>query len=119
MKILIVDDSLASRMLISGFFKENDSYEIIEAENGEDAVTIYQKEKPDITFLDLTMPVMNGYNALKNIRELDPRAVVVILTADIQKKSVERIMDLGAYTVLKKLPKKEVIFETIEKINKR
>jgi CheY-like chemotaxis protein len=116
MKILIVDDSLAARMLMSSFFEGIESYQIFEAANGEEAVNIYKKEKPDITFLDLTMPVMNGFEALKVIREFDPHASVIILTADIQKKTVERIMELGAYTVIKKLPRKEKIFEIMEEI---
>ncbi len=117
MKILIVDDSLAARMLMSSFFEERESCEVFEAANGEDAVTLYKNKKPDITFLDLTMPVMNGFEALKIIRKFDPQATVIILTADIQKKSVERITELGAYTVMKKLPRKEEIFEIIEKIS--
>jgi two-component system chemotaxis response regulator CheY len=118
MKILIVDDSLAARMLMSSFFEGIESYQVFEAANGEEAVKTYKKEKPDVTFLDLTMPIMNGFEALKIIREFDPHAAVIILTADIQKKTVERIMELGAYTVIKKLPKKETIFEIIDEVTK-
>jgi two-component system, chemotaxis family, chemotaxis protein CheY len=118
MKILIVDDSLAARMLMSSFFEGIESYEIYEAVNGEEAVKTYKSEKPDITFLDLTMPVMNGFEALKIIKEFDPHATVIILTADVQKKSMEKIMELGAYTVIKKLPGKEEIFKIIEEIKK-
>lgn len=116
MKILIVDDSLTTRMLMSNFLKKSKSNEIFEATNGEEAVDIYKKENPNITFLDLTMPVMDGFQALKIIRDYDPHAIVVVLTADIQKKSVEKIMNLGAYAVIKKLPSKEEIFAIIEKI---
>jgi two-component system chemotaxis response regulator CheY len=118
MKILIVDDSMAARMLMKGFFSDENSFMILEAENGERAVDIYKRESPDITFLDLTMPVMDGFEALRLIREYDPGAIVIIITADIQKKSVERAMELGAYTVVKKLPAKETIIEIISKIKK-
>jgi two-component system chemotaxis response regulator CheY len=116
MKILIVDDSMAARMLMKGFFSDDSSFEILEAENGQRAVDIYKSERPDITFLDLTMPVMDGFEALRLIRETDPGAIVIILTADIQKKSIEKAMGLGAYTVIKKLPAKENIIEIISKI---
>jgi two-component system, chemotaxis family, chemotaxis protein CheY len=119
MKILIVDDSIATRMLLKSFFKDNNSYELFEAPNGKEAVEVFKSEKPDITFLDLTMPVMDGYEALKLIKEIDKNAAVIILTADIQKKSVERVMELGAYMVMKKLPVKEVIFKTIEEIKNK
>ena len=116
MKILIVDDSMAARMLMKGFFADDDSFEIVEAENGEKAIELFKKEKPDITFLDLTMPVMDGFEALKIIKELDSDAPVVVLTADIQKKSIEKVMKLGAYSVLKKLPRKDILFQTIKEI---
>ncbi len=116
---MIVDDSRASRMLIRSIISEyNSTITIIEAENGAIAVENYRKEKPEIVFLDLTMPVMDGFEALKLILEINNNAVVIVLTADIQGKSVERCMNLGAYMVMKKLPQKDIIFKTLEEIIK-
>jgi len=117
MSLLIVDDSRAARMLIRSIITEYDStIPIVEAENGEQALEIYKAEKPVLVFLDLTMPVMDGFEALKKIIEFDSKAVVIVLTADIQEKSVKRCMDSGAYSVMKKLPRKEVIFKTLNEI---
>ncbi len=116
MKILVVDDSRAARMLISSLIREFDqSIEIEEASNGREAVEIYRKTLPDITFLDLTMPVMDGYEALEKIIGINPEATVIILTADIQKKSVERCKNLGAYEVIRKLPRREDISDILAK----
>jgi len=104
-------------MLIKSIITEyNSKIPIIEAENGEQAVTLYRKEKPELVFLDLTMPVMDGFEALNKIIESDSKAVVIILTADIQEKSVARCMEAGAYMVMKKLPQKEIIFKTLNDI---
>lgn len=120
MKILVVDDSKAARMLIKSLIRDfDDTIEIVEAGNGQEATEMHRKENPDLTFLDLTMPVMDGFEALKIIKERNTGATVIVLTADIQKKSVERCRDLGAYEVLKKLPKKESIAEILSKIQDR
>ncbi len=117
MSLLIVDDSRAARMLIRSIITEyNSTIPILEAENGEQAVEIYSSEKPEVVFLDLTMPVMDGFEALKKIMEIDSKAVVIDLTADIQKKSVNRCMESGAYMVMKKLPRKDIIFKTLNEI---
>jgi len=110
MKLLIVDDSRAARMLIKSIVLDYDAdMKLIEASNGEEAVSFYREEKPDIVFLDLTMPVKSGYEALEEIREINSRALVIVLTADIQAKSIERCIKLGAYRVIKKLPDKSVV----------
>jgi two-component system chemotaxis response regulator CheY len=117
MSLLIVDDSRAARMLIRSIITEyNSTISIIEAENGEQAVEIFEAEKPELVFLDLTMPVMDGFEALKKIIKINSKAVVIVLTADIQEKSVRRCMDSGAYMVMKKLPRKEEIFKTLDEI---
>lgn len=117
MKLLIVDDSRAARMLIKSILLDYDpSLELSEAENGAVAVDLYEENHPDLVFLDLTMPVMDGYEALEKIKSANPDALVVMLTADIQQKSIDRCMDLGAYRVLKKLPNKEIVYSLIDEI---
>ncbi|OQY31598.1 MAG: hypothetical protein B6241_13550 [Spirochaetaceae bacterium 4572_59] len=120
MKLLIVDDSKVARMLIRSIIAEYDnSIEICEASNGLEATEVQKKESPDLTFLDLTMPVMDGFEALRIIKENNINAVVIVLTADIQKKSVEKCMEMGAYKVLKKLPRKEEIHQILNTIRNR
>lgn len=74
----------------------------------------YKEIKPDLTFMDLTMPVMNGFQALEEILKFDQKAKVIILTADVQIKAVSKAHDLGAFSVLKKPPAKETIAAAIK-----
>ena len=74
----------------------------------------YKELKPDLTFLDLTMPVMNGFQALEEILKFDQKALVIILTADVQIKAVAKAHDLGAFSVLKKPPAREAIAAAIK-----
>ncbi len=116
MKILIVDDALAARMMLKNCLPKNREFQILEAGNGEEGLKLFREEKPDITFLDLTMPVMDGFEALEKIKAENDSAIVIVLTADIQNKSVERVEKLGAYSVLKKLPSPEIVEKTIMEI---
>ena len=71
MKILVVDDSKIARMSVIKSLKVvHPDAELIQATNGLEAVESYKKERPDVVFLDLTMPVMDGYEALKKIKEI-------------------------------------------------
>lgn len=101
-KILIVDDSPVSRQIVKKCLPKDLSVEIYEASNGQDGLEQYKKNKPDVTFLDLTMPVMDGFEALGEIKKIDDNAPVVVLTADIQKKTVDKVMAMGASMVVPK-----------------
>lgn len=107
--VLIVDDSVVIRTFIRGYLPEEGGYTSLEAANGLEAVEAYRKARPDLVFLDLTMPVMDGVTALARIMEMDPTARVVVVTADVQPKSVQRVLDMGAVKVLKKPPIKEEV----------
>lgn len=114
-KILIVDDSPISRkMLKSCFPKEVEGeFEFFEAGDGLAGFEMYQRTRPDITFMDLTMPVMDGTTSLAEIRKFDPGALVIVSTADVQIKSVTRVMDLGALLVMKKPPSKAGVLDAL------
>jgi two-component system chemotaxis response regulator CheY len=109
--ILVVDDSSVMRMFIRNYLASEPGLDIREAANGEEAVRAYRESAPDMVFLDLTMPVMDGTTALGLIREMDPAAWVVVVTADVQSKSIERVMQMGAVSVLKKPPMKEQVLQ--------
>lgn len=98
MKILIVDDTKLSRMMILKRMPQHikESSTILQGENGQEAVDLYKEHSPDILFLDLTMPVMDGFEALDQIMAHDPKALVYVITADIQVKAVERVTSAGA-----------------------
>lgn len=103
MKILVVDDSKLARLTLIKTLKEYEpSAEIYEAENGAIGVELFKAEKPGIVFLDLTMPVMDGYEALGLIMENDSKAQVVVVSADIQTQAQEQVLALGAKLMVPK-----------------
>jgi two-component system, chemotaxis family, chemotaxis protein CheY len=114
-KIMIIDDSLVARMSLKSCLPKDAGHEIKEGTDGSIAIELYQSFKPDVTFMDLTMPGMDGIMALEEIRKLDPTAVVIILTADIQRKTIDKVLELGAFSVTKKPPVREVIVAELDK----
>ena len=97
MKYLVVDDSKLARLsLIKSLKTYVDEANIFQAENGQIALDVMQKEKADIVFLDLTMPVMDGYMALPKLLELNNKLKVVVVSADVQTKAKEKVIALGA-----------------------
>jgi CheY-like chemotaxis protein len=97
MKYLITDDSkLARRVLKKSLCEYVNEEQIYEACNGLEALKITLKEKADIIFLDLTMPIMDGYEAIPKILNINPQTKIVVVSADVQEKAKERVLSLGA-----------------------
>lgn len=114
-KILIVDDSPVSRKIMKSCIPEDKGYELLEAGDGQSGIDKYQQFKPDLTFMDLTMPVMDGMQALQEIIKIDPRAVVVVCTADVQMKTIFKVMNHGALMVVRKPINKQAIEDALRK----
>ena len=93
--ILIADDAAFMRMRSSQLVKEL-GHEVVEAEDGAEAVALYKEHRPDAVLLDITMPVMDGIEALKKILELDPDAKVAMVTAMGQQQVIMDAIKLGA-----------------------
>lgn len=123
MKVLVTDDSKMARKMVIKILKDilKEDVEIHEAQNGLEALDLYKQILPKIVFLDLTMPVMDGFEALEKIKEFDNEAKVVIISADIQKLSIEKASQLGAFNFIKKpidLAKMEQILNKINELAK-
>lgn len=114
-KILIVDDSPVSRMIVKKCLPKDRTFEIFEAGDGKQGVEQFKKNNPEVTLMDLTMPVMDGIEALAEIKKIDGKAAVVVLTADIQQKTVDKVMGLGALMVSPKPVSPEALEEAIAK----
>jgi len=119
MNVLVVDDSKLARLtLIKSLHNVFNDLNIGEAENGEVALLLIKQIIPEMVFLDLTMPVMNGYELLEILNKQFPSIQVIIVTADIQKGSKERIDKLGAKGYIQKpitdIKLKEVLTPIIE-----
>ena len=82
--ILLVDDEAHIRKFVGLILKQLGSPRLLEAPNGQEAVAIYQKENPDLVLLDINMPVMDGLETLKKLREIDPDALVTVKRGDVE-----------------------------------
>ena len=116
-RILIIDDSRISRTIIKKCIGNDAGYEFCEAENGLEGLEKYRSFSPDIMFLDMTMPVMDGRTFLKEIKKEDMNAKIIVCTADIQQKSLEEIFQLGVESIVKKPPTKETVQVAIANID--
>lgn len=94
-KIMIVDDAQFMRVRISKLLSGH-GYEVVEAEDGNQAVKTYQKASPDVVLMDVTMPEKDGLQALTEIRRFDPKAKVIMLTALGQESIVVQAVQAGA-----------------------
>jgi len=114
--ILICDDAAFMRMMIKDILTKN-GYEIAgEAENGKEAVEKYAELKPDLVTLDITMPEMDGLEALKGIMAEDPQAKVVMCSAMGQQAMVIEAVQNGAKDFIVKPFRAEKVIETVKRI---
>lgn len=103
LKVLVVDDSKLARLKLIKTVREIEpSFEFFEAENGAIAVEIFKTEFPRVIFLDLTMPVMDGYEALTEIMKIDSETQVIVVSADIQPEAKRRVLEAGAKNMYNK-----------------
>ena len=101
-KVLVVDDSTVSRKMLIRSLPKDWDISIEQAVNGQDALDKYRQGLADIMFLDLTMPVMDGYQTLEVLQKEGLDSFVVVVTADIQPEAEERVKKLGAMAFVKK-----------------
>ena len=95
-KILIVDDNDLIRTLLRGILRAEDCEIIGEARNGTLALDFIEKSKPDMVFLDVMMPEMDGLEALQSIKRLYPEIIVVMITGSPSKDNVQESIQGGA-----------------------
>jgi two-component system chemotaxis response regulator CheY len=100
-KILIVDDSALSRRTLRRIL-ESAGYDVVEATDGMTALELYFLEKPKLVLLDLVMKGMYGLDVLVKLREMDPKALVVVASADIQSSTRKMVDEAGALAFINK-----------------
>ncbi len=113
-QILVVDDAAFMRMMIRDILVK-EGYTIHEAVNGRDAVEKYEELRPDLVTMDITMPEMNGIDALRQIRELDGDARVLMVSAMGQQKMIVEALEAGAIDFLVKPFQPTKVLETVKK----
>ncbi len=111
-KIMVVDDSNLSRR-VSRKILEEAGYSVVDAEDGLSALESYFLEQPDVVLLDVTMKGMSGIEVLNRLRELNPQARVIILTADVQSSTREMTVSGGACGFITKPIVSEQILQAV------
>jgi CheY-like chemotaxis protein len=107
--ILVVDDSPMARKVLIKSLPASWDVEIRQAGNGQEALDAYRAGQAEVMFLDLTMPVLDGYGVLEALQKEGLNSFVIVVSADIQPIAQERVKKLGAMAFVKKPVSPEVI----------
>ncbi|MGB9590558.1 MAG: response regulator [candidate division WOR-3 bacterium] len=117
-RILLADDAKFMRKLLAKILEEG-GYEVVgEAETGSEAISLYQKLKPDLVTMDLVMPDMSGIDAIRGIVSSDPKARIVVVSAMGQQSLVSEAMSAGAKDFVVKPFHPSVVLEVIGRVLK-
>lgn len=102
-KVMVCDDSKLMRKKLKNFLEQNyEDIDVFVAENGREAVDVYTNEKPNLVFLDIVMPILDGIGALKQIRKIDPIAKIVITSSSGTKQKLKEALESGAIEFIQK-----------------
>ncbi|HEY1794467.1 MAG TPA: response regulator [Opitutaceae bacterium] len=116
--IMLVDDEAHIRKFISLLLRHLGISRIYEAPNGSEAIELFKKVRPDLVMLDVNMPVMDGLETLKALKEVDENCVVVMLTSLANRQTIDTAVNLGAANYIRKdAPPEEIgraLAETID-----
>ncbi|HOA80000.1 MAG TPA: response regulator [Defluviitaleaceae bacterium] len=118
-KILICDDSILVRKKLKEALSLCSTFEFLEAGDGQTAVDIYKKEKPDLVFMDLVIPVKDGITAVKEIKEFDDDALVVIASSSGTQENLKKAIKAGAVEFIQKPWEQEQLENVVKKFLKK
>jgi two-component system NarL family response regulator len=117
-RILIADDHTVVREgLVSLVKRKSDMVIVAEARNGREAVDLWKEHRPDVALLDLRMPELDGVSAIKEIRELDPNAHIVVLTTYDGDEDIYRAIKSGAKAYLLKDTARDALVDCVRKVH--
>jgi two-component system, chemotaxis family, chemotaxis protein CheY len=112
---MVVDDAAFMRLRASKVLQEN-GHDVVQAENGLEAVKHYAEHHPDAVLMDITMPEMDGLAALKEIRKMDPNARVAMVTAMGQQAIVMEALKAGARDFVLKPFQPDRVLNAVQKL---
>ena len=118
-KILIVDDMPVARRILKSCILRAEDYEFHEAEDGVIGLEAYRNIRPDVTFMDINMPNMDGMDCLEQIIKIDPKAVVVMCSSEINPESIQKATSLGAFSTIRKPPTRDSLLQVLAGVQDR
>lgn len=115
-RVLITDDALFMRVTLKNMLTKS-GYEVVgEASNGRESVEMYKSLKPDLVTMDITMPEMDGISAVREIKQFDTNAKVIMCTAMGQKNMVMEAVQAGAKDFIVKPFQPDKVLESVQKL---
>lgn len=115
-RIIVTDDAPFLRSMLKDILQKIGHDVVGEAKDGYEAIQLYKEMKPDLITLDITMPKMNGLQALEEIRDYDPEAKIIMCSAMGQQEMVLRAIHSGAKDFITKPLHQDRIKESIRKV---
>lgn len=115
-RVLVCDDSAFMRMMLKKVLIDNGHEVVAEAGDGKQAVQMYRQHKPDLTTMDITMPNMDGIEAVKIIHDENPLARIIMVTALGQKAIITEALKAGASDFIVKPFDPSQVVDTIKKV---
>ena len=119
LKVLIVDDVSIMRKTLKDILAEHceiDHVNLVEASDGADAVFMYEQTRPDVVFLDITMPDMNGKEVIEKLKLIDPEPIIIMCSGSGDKMSVIECIRAGAKDYVRKPVTRERVLDALTKI---
>jgi len=113
--LLICDDSAMARKQVRRALPETWDVDVTFATNGMEGVAAIREGKGEMVFLDLTMPELDGYGVLETVKRESLKAVIIVISADIQPEARDRVMKLGALDFIKKPIDSKKLRDVLEK----
>jgi two-component system, NtrC family, response regulator len=113
-KVLVIDDDVSLRRVME-FNLEESGYEVLTAGNGDDGLSLFKRYRPEMVITDVQMPGMSGYDVLEKLLELEPRTLVIIVTAFSTVEQAVEAMKVGAYDYLAKPFGRDQLIMTVAK----
>ncbi|GAQ17354.1 chemotaxis protein CheY [Oceanobacillus picturae] len=117
-RVMVVDDANFMRVTLSTILKKENHDIVGEAADGAEAVKLYKELNPDLVTMDITMPVMNGIDAIKEIKSYDPHATIIVCSAMGQQKVVVEAIESGAKDFIVKPFDDSQVLETVNRLVK-
>lgn len=113
--IVIADDAPDIRMLVKAVLDGEDDLEVVgEAADGLEAIEVVERTQPDVVLLDLSMPRMDGLEALPRLREVAPTSAIVVLSGFLNEDVKSRVLELGATSCVEKGLQVDILTRTVK-----
>ena len=116
-KVLIVDDAVFMRAILKDILQKNNMEVTGEAESVMKALELYQKIKPDVVIMDITMPEVDGIEGVKRIKAIDPNAKIIMCSSMGQQNFIVKSIQAGAKDFIVKPFQEETVIKSIKRVS--